>query len=127
MPNFGYNVSPQAFMVNPMMPQFITNAQGNKAFDPRLLDQNKKMMQMMAQNAKKMNGMYPNTIPMLNPMQFSPNMMINPNFPLQRQQSMPQGKCLRQPFPKPFHKPMLKPGTPKSFTLNELSSQLNEM
>lgn len=69
--------------VNEGKPKFVSNLQ-KQTFDPRILDQNAKMMQMMAKNMKMRGGMYPGGMLMRNPMQ--PNMpmpMMGKNMPMQ--------------------------------------------
>ena len=60
-------------------PKFIMNPQ-KQTFDPRLLDQNAKMLQIMAQNAQMMG--YPNAVKMMNPMQANGGFVLNNGMPM---------------------------------------------
>ena len=63
-------------------PKFISNPQ-KQTFDPRLLNNNAKMMQMMAQNAQLMNTMYPGVIPMMKPAPGGAGFIMNNGIPMQ--------------------------------------------
>lgn len=80
-------------MINEGKPKFVSNLQ-KQTFDPRILDNNAKMMQMMAKNMKMRGAMYPGGMLMRNPMQ--------PNMPMQmmgKNMQMPMmGKNMQMPM-----------------------------
>lgn len=77
-----FNMMHPGFAQMKGMPKFISNPQ-KQTFDPRILDQNAKMMQMMAKNAQMMGGMYPNAMQMGKGMHANPQFMMAKPLPAQ--------------------------------------------
>lgn len=78
----GFNMMHPGFMQMKGAPKFISNPQ-KQTFDPRILDQNAKMMQMMTKNVQMMGGMYPNAMQMGKQMPGNPQFMTNKGLPVQ--------------------------------------------